>query len=173
MRAALCHGAPASSCRSFFGCRAPALGHSGFSGCGTQAELPRGIWDLPGSGIKPTSPALAGGFSTTELPGKSHPEAPLATQHRAWHSINICTYFIVYKNYIYIYVCIYIIWASLIAQLVKTLPAVQETWVRSPGCEDPLEEGMATHSSILTWRIPWTEEPGGLQSMGSQRVRHD
>ena len=46
-------------------------------------------------------------------------------------------------------------------------------WVQFLGCEDPLEEGMATHSSILTWRIPWTEEPGGLQSMGSQRVRHD
>ena len=50
---------------------------------------------------------------------------------------------------------------------------VQETWVRSHGQEDPLEEGMATHSSILAWRIPWIEEPGGLQSIGSQRVRHD
>ena len=49
----------------------------------------------------------------------------------------------------------------------------QETWVRSLAREDPLEEGMATHSNILAWRIPWTEEPGGLQSMGSQRVRHD
>ena len=63
--------------------------------------------------------------------------------------------------------------ASLVAQMVKNLPAVQETWVRFLGWEDPLEKGMATHSSILTWRIPWTEEPGGLQSMGSQRVRHD
>ena len=52
-------------------------------------------------------------------------------------------------------------------------PAMQETWVRSLGQEDPLEEGMTTHSSILAWRIPWTEEPGGLQSMGSQRVGHD
>ena len=62
------------------------------------------------------------------------------------------------------------------AQGVKTLPAMQETeqtWVRSPGQEDPLKEGMATYSSILVWRIPWTAEPGGLQSMGSQRVRHD
>ena len=59
------------------------------------------------------------------------------------------------------------------AQTVKNLPAVQETWVPSLGREDPLEEGMATHSSILAWRIPWTEEPGGLQSMGSQRVGHD
>ena len=58
--------------------------------------------------------------------------------------------------------------ASLVAQTVKNLPAMWETWVQSLGWEDPLEEGMATHSSILAWRIPWTEEPGGLQSMGSQ-----
>ena len=57
---------------------------------------------------------------------------------------------------------------SLVAQLVKNLPAMRETWVRSLGREDPLEEGMAIHSSILAWRIPWTEEPGRLQSMGSQ-----
>jgi len=58
--------------------------------------------------------------------------------------------------------------ASLVAQMVKNSPAMQETWVRSLSWEDPLEKGMATHSSTLTWRIPWTEEPGGLQSMGSQ-----
>ena len=52
--------------------------------------------------------------------------------------------------------------------MVNNLPAVQETWARSLDWEDPLEEGMATHSSILAWRIPWTEEPGGLQSMASQ-----
>ena len=57
--------------------------------------------------------------------------------------------------------------------MVKNLPALQETQVQSLGQEDPLEEEMATHSSILAWRIPWTEEPGGLQSMGSQRVGHD
>ena len=57
--------------------------------------------------------------------------------------------------------------------MVKNLPATQETWVQSLGQEDPLEKGMATHSSILARRIPWTEEPGGLQFMGSQRVRHD
>ena len=57
--------------------------------------------------------------------------------------------------------------------MVKNLPAMRETWGQSPGWEDPLEEGMATHSSILVWRIPGTEELGGLQSMGSQRVRHD
>ena len=58
------------------------------------------------------------------------------------------------------------------AQMVKNLPAMWETWVQSPGWEDPLEEGMATHSSILIWRIPW-RETGGLLSMGSQRVGHD
>ena len=60
-----------------------------------------------------------------------------------------------------------------VAQSVKNLPAVQEIWVRSLGWEDPLEKEMATHSSILAWKISWTEEPGGLQSMGSQRVGHD
>ena len=59
------------------------------------------------------------------------------------------------------------------AQRVKRLPAMQETWVRSLGREDSLEKEMATHSSIVAWRIPWTEEPDGLQSMGSQIVRHD
>ena len=59
------------------------------------------------------------------------------------------------------------------AQRLKRLPAMQETWVQSLGQEDPLEKEMVTHSSILAWRIPWTEEPGGLQPMGSQRVRHD
>ena len=56
--------------------------------------------------------------------------------------------------------------ASWVAQMVKTLPAMRETWVRSLGREDPLEKGMAAHSNILAWRIPWTEEPGRLQSMG-------
>ena len=65
------------------------------------------------------------------------------------------------------------LWQSLMAQRLKHLPPVWETWVRSLGQEDPLEKEMVTHSSILAWRIPWTEEPGRLQSMGSQRVRHD
>ena len=63
--------------------------------------------------------------------------------------------------------------ASLVAQRLQRLPAVRETRVQSLGREDPLEKGMATHSSMLAWRIPWTEEPGGLQSMGLQRVGHD
>ena len=63
---------------------------------------------------------------------------------------------------------VYNLWTSLVAKLVKSLPAMQETWVRFLDWEDPLEKEMATHSSILVWRIPWTEEPGRLQSMGSQ-----
>ena len=64
-------------------------------------------------------------------------------------------------------------WAYLVAQMVKNQPAMQETWVQSLGWEDPLEKGMATHSSILVWRIPWTEEPNRLESTRLQRVRHD
>ena len=57
--------------------------------------------------------------------------------------------------------------------MIENLPVIQETWVQSQGQEDPLKKGMATHTSVLAWRIPWTEEPGRLQSMGSQRVGHD
>ena len=63
--------------------------------------------------------------------------------------------------------------APLVAQTVEHLPTMQETRVRSLGREDPLDKEMATHSSIHAWKIPWTEEPGGLQSMGLQRVGHD
>ena len=59
------------------------------------------------------------------------------------------------------------------AQTVKHLPTMRETWIQSLGQEDLLEKEMATHSSVLAWKIPWTEKPGGLQAMGSQRVRHD
>ena len=74
-------------------------------------------------------------------------------------------------NIIMLSICYY--GASLVTQVVKNLPAVQEAQVRSLSREDPLEKGMATHSSILAWRIPWTEEPGGLQSIELQRVRLD
>ena len=60
-----------------------------------------------------------------------------------------------------------VLWASLLAQMVRNLPVMQETQVQSLGGEDPLEKGMATHSTVLAWRILWTEEPGGLESMGS------
>ena len=63
--------------------------------------------------------------------------------------------------------------ASLVAQMVKRLAAMQKTWVQSLGLEDPLEKEKATHSSVFAWRIPWMEERGGLQYMGSQRVRHN
>ena len=64
-------------------------------------------------------------------------------------------------------------WASLVAQMIKNLPAMQETQVQFLGHKDPLEKGMATDSRILAWRLPWTEEPSRLQSMGSQRVGHN
>ena len=63
--------------------------------------------------------------------------------------------------------------ASMVSQTVKSLPAIQNTRIQSLSWEDPLEKGMATHSIILVWGIPWTKGPGGLQSMGSQRIRHD
>ena len=68
---------------------------------------------------------------------------------------------------------VHIGWVSLVAQTVKNLPAMQETQVLSLSWKNPLEKGLATHSNILDWRIPWTEECGGLQSMGSQRVKHN
>ena len=93
------------------------------------------MWDLPKSGIEPMSLALAGKPSTTETPGKLK---------LTLKSSVFCTIY-----------CMYIIfWASLVAQMVKNLLATQETWVQSLGWEDPLEEGMATHSSIFAWIIP-------------------
>ena len=64
-------------------------------------------------------------------------------------------------------------WASLVAQKEKNLPAMQENWFRTLGHEDPLEKETVSHSSVLSWRIPWTEEPDGLQFMGLQKVEHD
>ena len=81
---------------------------------------------------------------------------------------------LVYSTVIDSFYRLYCIWgASLAAQMVMNLPAVQETRVQSLGQEDPLEKGKATHSGILAWRIPWTEEPGNLQATGLQRVRHN
>ena len=71
------------------------------------------------------------------------------------------------------YISINLPWASLVAQTVKSLYTMLETWVRSLGQEDPLEKEMAIYSSTIAWKIPWTEEPGRLRSMGSQRVGHD
>ena len=66
-----------------------------------------------------------------------------------------------------------VLWASLVAQTIKNLPEMWETWVRALGWEDPLKKEMAIHSSAIAWKIAWTEEPGRLQSMGSQRVGND
>ena len=89
--------------------------------------------------------------------------------------------YIVYIYYKYIYIYTLLMYTYMLkgfsgGSVVKNLPVVQEMqemWVRSLGGEDPLEVGMATHSSILAWKTPWSEEPGGLWSMGSQRVGHD
>ena len=122
------------------GCSARVSHGGGFSCCGAQAldglqQLLCGMWDLPRLGIKPVYPALADGFLSTGPPGKSKTE-----------------FFILYLGYT----------SSLVAQMVKPLPTMQETWVRSLGREDPLEKAMATHTSTLAWKIPRTEEPGKL-----------
>ena len=91
-----------------------------------------------------------------------------------------CHFLLHLTCYIFLYLCLVPLdrditsyGASLVAQTVKNLPAMHKTPVPSLGQEDPLGEEIATHSSILAWKIPWTEEPGGLQSMGSQRARHN
>ena len=89
----------------------------------------------------------------------------------AW--VYLWAFYLVQLVYISIFVPVSYCLASLIAQSVTDLPAMQETQVRFLGRADPLEEEIATHSSTLAWKIPWTEKPGRLQSMGLQRVRHD
>ena len=111
----------------------------------------------PRPGMEPVSPALAGGLFTTRLPGKSS---------------NTSSFVCISQNYFGCsgyFMVPYKFRASLVAQMVKNLPEMKETWVQSLCQEDPLEKAIGTHSSILAWRIPWTEEPGRLQSMGSQR----
>ena len=85
------------------------------------------------------------------------------------------TFSLLLQVYIFSFIVfsLYIWEAQIWAQMVKNLPAMQETWVQSLSWEDPLEEEMTTHSSILAWRIPWIEEPGRLQYLGLQRVGHD
>ena len=121
--------------------------------------------DLPNPGIEPASPALADRF----FPILSHIYIYIYVSIS-----NIYTEFSIYKYIFIYYLYVYVnIWASLVAQSVKNLPTVQETWVQSLSWADPLEKEMATHSTILAWKISWAEEPGGLQSMGSQGVGHD
>ena len=85
----------------------------------------------------------------------------------------VCFFSFFYLLFFYFVGASLVVRASLVAHIVKNLLAMQETQVQYLGQEDPLEKGMATHSTIIAWRIPWTEEPGGLQSTGSQRVGHD
>ena len=79
----------------------------------------------------------------------------------------------IHRNWLYLFIYLLLLGDSLVAQRVKHLPAMRETWVWSLGLEDPLEKEIATHSSILAWKIPLMEKPGRLQSMGSQRVGHN
>ena len=144
------------------------------------------MWNLPGPGIEPVSPALAGIFLTTGSWWKPHWAMYFKLQlclHTP-HNIFTCHCFISFHStyqHLTCYILIYFLgfislhWnrASLIAQLLKNLPAMQETLVQFLGQKDPLQKGMATHSSILVWRIPRTEEPGGLRSIRLQRDRHD
>ena len=148
------------------------------------------MWNLPGTGITPMCPALAGGFLTTGPPGKSskwHSMPPLPwLPWRIWctsgasqvagmggvgGSLKSMSRFTQNQGLGFspweLFDASILKWASLVAQTVKSLPAKQETQVQSLGQEDLLEKGTATHSSILAWRIPWTEESGRLQSMGS------
>ena len=101
------------------------------------------------------------------LPGKSHGQRSLVGCSPWGHEESDTTERLIWSDLILKK------WASLVAQRLKHLPSMWEIWILSLGWEDPLEKAMATHSSILAWKIPWTEEPGGLQSMGLQRVGHD
>jgi len=87
--------------------------------------------------------------------------------------IYIFTNWTIWQVYIYIYMCVCVCTGGSAVNNFPTMQETQETWVKSMGWEDPVEEGMATHSSILAWKIPWAEQPGRLQSIGSQRVRHN
>ena len=91
-----------------------------------------------------------------------------------WFNFNFREYVFVLNNFFLVLTLFSsVLLTSLVVQTVKHPPTMQETWVQSLGREDPLEKEMVTHSSTFAWKIPWTEEPGRLQLMGSQRVRHD
>ena len=90
--------------------------------------------------------------------------------HSGWSSVYIAFCFPMFHLAL---IQLFSFMSSLVAQTVRHLPIMQEPWVRSLGQDDPLAKELATHSSTLAWKIPWMEEPGGLQSMGSQRVRHN
>ena len=153
----------------------------GFSRQEYWSGLPCPLGDLPNSGIKLGFPALQVNSLPFEPPGKpkntgvgslSLLQGNLLTQELNWGLLH-CRWGLYQWSYC-VCVCIYMCtplqysWASLVAQTVKNLSAMQETRVQSLGLEDPLEKGKATHSSVLAWRIPWTEEPGRLQFLGLQ-----
>ena len=117
-----------------------------------------GFWDFPGSAVVRPSTSTDVGLGSILGQGTTIPQAAQCDPKKKKKKL-----FIIFN----VGFC-----ASLVTQTVKNLPAMQETQVQFLGREDTLEKGMATHSSILAWRIPWTEEPGGLQSTGSQRVGH-
>ena len=128
--------------------------------------------DLPKPGIKPKSPALQADSLPSEPARK--PKYRIFLGRKVMtnldsifksRDITLLTKVHLVKSMVFL--------IFLVAQTVKNLPATQETWVQFLDWEDPLEKGMAIHSSVLAWRIPWMEKPGGLHSMGSQRVRHD
>ena len=129
-------------------------------------------WKIPGRRERLPTPV----FWSREFHGLYSPRGRKELDTTEWLSLHftssVCVCMCVCVCiYIYIHTPDFV--ASLVDQLVKNLPAIQETWVWSLGWKDPPEKGMATHSSILAWRMPWTEETGGLQFMGLQRVRHD
>ena len=115
--------------------------------------------------------AMTWGYVSPFYPGETHPAAPFLP---AWivncHPCGIKDHFKA-KPAIILDQCSH--WTSLVAQTVKRLSTMRETQVRALGWEDPLEKEMAIHSSTIAWKIPWTEEPGRLKSMGSQRVGHN
>ena len=158
----------------------------GFSSCGVWAQLPQGMWNLPRSWIEPMSPELASRLLTTGSPRKSLLESLLKKFSLRCRAHQIIQNDLSWKSSVFpgssvakesacnardhtgsipgsgrstgegIGYLLQYSWASLVAHLVKNLPAMQETWVPSLGWEDPLVKGKATHSSILAWRTPWT-----------------
>ena len=139
------------------------------------------MWDLvPRPGIKPSPPALG----TRSLSHWTRREAPqiLLRDFRVGSSAgrtltsDVCglaSFMMAKSKCLFFFYYFFFKRGFLGSSVIKNLPAKQKTWVQSLGVEDPLEKEMATHSSILPWEIPWTEEPGGLQSMGWQRVIHN
>ena len=134
--------------------------------------LLQGIFLTPGWNQCLMSPALAGGFFTTSASIYIY-NVPFHILFHYHKMLNIVPCATIAFLFIFIFGCIGSSLSSLVAQIVKRLSTMWETWVRSLGWEDPLEKEMAIHSRTIAWKIPRTEEPGRLQPMGSQRVGHD